>query len=104
MPFIIAALVDALEWLFTTYIGLWIVKAFVFLGISLGVQHFVVGPFLDQIKALANAGVGGGELGQTALAWMGVLKFDRCISMIISAVAAKYTVNAAKLFLQKRST
>lgn len=103
MSVIIAALIDALEWLFKTKLGQWIVAAFVFLGISFGTSKLVVQPSLDAIKALANGGVGSSDLAAITLQWMGVLKFDVAITMILSAVATKYGVQAGKLFLQKRS-
>jgi hypothetical protein len=102
MPVFIAALVDALLWLFKSRLGLILVSAFAWLGIQFGVQHLVVAPALDTLRSLASGGAGGGSFASEAYNWLGVLNFDRALSMVISAVTTKYAVTGAKLFLQKR--
>ncbi|MEO7702914.1 MAG: DUF2523 family protein [Opitutus sp.] len=103
MPFLIAALLDALEWLFATRLGLWVVSAFAFLGISFGTQKFVVQPLLDELQTLAGGVSSSSDFGSMALSWLGLLNFDKALAMIISAVATKYAVSATRLFLQKKA-
>jgi hypothetical protein len=103
MPIFIAALLDGLEWLFSTRLGLWIVQAFAFVGLSFGTQHLIVAPALSQLQTLATSGMGSTTFSGLALQWMGVLNFDKALSMIVSAVTTKYAVTAGRLFLQKRS-
>ncbi|CAD7716636.1 hypothetical protein LMG31884_22630 [Xanthomonas hydrangeae] len=103
MPFLIAQLVTALAWLFKSRIGLWIMTAFVWLGINFGTIKMVVEPAIDLLTGYAQSmGSGNGELGATALAWFGVMQFDKALTMVISAVAAKHAIMQGRLFLFKR--
>ena len=38
----------------------------------------------------------------TAIAWMGVLNFDKAITMVISAIVTKHVLTQGRLFLFKR--
>ncbi|WP_434989693.1 DUF2523 domain-containing protein [Xanthomonas melonis] len=103
MPWLIAQLVAGLAWLFKSRIGLWIMTALVWLGINFGTIKMVVEPAIDLLKGYAEGmGNGNGQLGADAMAWFGVLQFDKALTMVISAVAAKHAIMQGRLFLFKR--
>lgn len=99
-------LLNGLRTLLASRYGAWIAGAAVWLGISLGSQTVIVGPVLDQVTAYAQDLGQGSDLGTVAaaaLAWVGVLKFDIFLTMVLSAIATKHSIGATKLFLQRRS-
>lgn len=102
MPALVGALIAALSWLFRSRIGLWVMTALAWLGINFGTIKMVIDPAIDLLKGYAQGLGGGGQLGATAMQWMGVLNFDRALTMIISAVAAKHAIMQGRLFLFKR--
>jgi hypothetical protein len=102
MGAVIGVLVSALAWLFKSRIGLWIATALVWLGINLTTVTLLVEPILDQIQGLAQGGFGGGSYGVWISAWVGVLGFDKCLTMIGSAYLTKKALTAGRLFLWKR--
>lgn len=103
MPQLIGALIAGLAWLFKSRIGLWVMTAMAWLGINFGTIKMVVEPAIDLLKGYAQGmGGGSGELGATAMQWFGVLQFDRALTMVISAVAAKHAIMQGRLFLFKR--
>ena len=61
------------------------------------------GADVGQLPDLRDKGGGaGGEFGAAALAWVGVLRFDQAVTMVISAVAAKKAIQATRVFLSKK--
>jgi hypothetical protein len=100
MPAIIAALVSALRIMFMAKMGLMAVKLLAFLGLQFVTHKYAIGPLLSQLTAYATAaGSAGGDFGANLVAWMGVLNFDRAISMVISAYSTRATIMQAKTFL-----
>lgn len=95
-------IVSGLAWLFKSRIGLFIVTAFTWLGINLGTIKLVLDPAIAQLRAYAQAGYGGGDLGATAMAWLGVLNFDKALTMVISAIVAKHAIMQGRLYLFKK--
>lgn len=90
-------LLAALSRLFATRIGQWIAAAMAWLGLTWATQSAVVQPLIDEIKATAQ-GVSG-----PALEWLGYLQFDVALSMVFSALAAKYAIQAGRAFLMRRT-
>lgn len=99
---IVSAILSGLAWLFRNRIGQWIVAALAWMGLAWATTEFAVDPWLDLLEQHVS-GVGGGQLGATALQWFGVLKFDKCCTMIASAVVTKFGMESARAFLVKRS-
>lgn len=99
-----AKLVAALAKMVSTKIGQWFVALMLFLGIGLATHAAVVGPAIDEIRSMltANNG-GGGSLGTVALQWLGFLNFDKAVTMLLSAYAARQTLRGAKVFFAKRA-
>lgn len=103
MAWVIAQLVRALGWLYKSRLGLWIASALVWLGINLSTINIVIQPAIDALQGYAaGSGSGTGEYWQMGIAWMGVMNFDRALSMIISAIATKHGLAAGRLFLFKK--
>ena len=50
---------------------------------------------------MANAGMGGGQFAAFALNFLGIMNFDKALTMIISAVAAKHAVGAGRCFSKR---
>ena len=102
MPALIAILVNALRILFMSRIGLIIVSALAWLGLSFGTKKVAIQPAIDALTSYMNFG-GGGSLAAAAIAYMGVLRFDTAVSMIISAYLTRNGVKAARVVLLRRS-
>lgn len=99
---LVTAAINALRLLFGTRLGVWVAAALAWLGISFASYKVVLDPALDQVRSIAQTG-GAGPYAADAIGWMGVLKFDQAITMLLGAYAAKHSVQAAKLFLARRS-
>jgi hypothetical protein len=97
-----AALIEAIGWLFKSRIGLWIATAAVWLGVNFATVHIVIQPAIDLIRGNVTGGFGGGLYGVWIGQWVGVLGFDRCMSMVVSAVITKKALSAGRLALFKR--
>ena len=104
LGWIISGITSAVMWLFKNRIGQMLTAVLGWFGVSLATYKLGVEPFINNLTSLAQAGAGGGEYAAVALQWMGLLKFDQAITMIISAVAAKHAVNAGRVFFRKASS
>ena len=90
------AIIGAIGWLLKNKLGQWIASSLIWLGISYGTQKLVIGPALDQIRGYMTGFSG------DLLQWLGLLQFDRAVTMILGAMATKAGLAAAKVFLAKR--
>lgn len=89
-------LLAALSRLFSSQIGQWIAAAMVWLGLSWATHSVAVGPIIAEIRAVAE-GTGG-----AALDWLGYLRFDVALTMVFSAISAKYAMQAGRVILTRR--
>jgi hypothetical protein len=97
-------LVVGLGVLLKSRLGLFIASAAVWLGISFTTIKLVVQPAIAALQAYSTgSAVSSGEFGAAALAYLGILEFDRALTMIISAVATKHLVSQGRLFLSRRA-
>lgn len=80
--------------------GEWVTALFVALGIGLATHSLVVDPLLDELRSIAQGS--GNDAGNVALQWLGFLNFDKAFTMILSAIAAKESIRAAKVYLARR--
>lgn len=92
MPAIIAWLLGALE----TRIGSIIISGLLTLGFSFTSYTFTVAPLRNYISQVA------GGIPSMGLQVLGFLGVDAAITMLLSAVAAKYTINGVKSVLERR--
>jgi hypothetical protein len=100
---LISGLIAGLLWLFKSRIGLFIVSAMAWLGINWGTMKLAIEPAIDLLTGYAqSAGNASGQFGSVAVQWMGLLNFDKALTMVISAVAAKHAVMQGRLWLFKR--
>lgn len=100
---IISGVASGLMWLFKNRLGQMLTGILVWFGVSMASYKLGVEPFIEQVESMAQSGGGGGQFAATAMAWLGVLKFDVALTMIISAVAAKHAVNAGRVFFKRRA-
>lgn len=99
---IVAGVITGITYMFKTKLGLFVMGAMVWLGVNWGSYKLIIEPGIDLLLDYAQGGMGGGEYAATAIAWMGVLKFDVSITMVISAIVAKHAAMQGRLFLFKR--
>ena len=99
-----ASVVAGITYMYKTKLGLFVMAAMVWLGINFATIKMAIEPAIDLLRQYADGGLGqgGGEFADTAIAWMGVLNFDKALTMIISAVITKHAVMQGRLFLFKR--
>ena len=100
---LVAAIVTAFTHMFRTKLGLFVMGAMLWLGINFASMKIIVGPAMQLLRDAANpSAIGaGGDFAMTAVAWLGVLNFDRAITMILSAVYTRHAVNSARLYLTR---
>ncbi|MEN5264242.1 DUF2523 family protein [Stenotrophomonas sp. TWI587] len=103
MPLFISALLSALAALFRSRLGTWAVEVLAWLGLAWATHQFAVEPWLNNMKNAIQGGTPGGEWGAILIAYAGLMKFDQACTMIASAVATKFAVNAARAVLVKRT-
>jgi hypothetical protein len=102
MPVFIGFLIDGIIWMFRTRLGFFIASAMVWLGVSWGTTKLVVTPVVSALESyMAPGGIGASPIGAACVSWLGVLCFDKAITMICSAYVAKQSATAARLFLVK---
>lgn len=104
MPAFIAAFFEGFLFFFKTRIGFFVVTLLTWLGVNYGSVHLVLDPIIAAIKGYTTGVGGAGQYGHIALDWIAYLHFDRALTMIFSAYAAKYSILNARLFLFKRGT
>jgi len=104
LGWIISGITSAVLWLFKNRIGQMLTAVLGWFGVSLASYKFGVEPFIEHLESLATSGMGGGDYAAVALQWMGLLNFDKALTMIISAVAARHAMNAGRVFFRKAAT
>jgi len=99
---IVAGVISGITYMYRTKLGLFIMSAMIWLGINFATVKIAIEPAIDLLQGYASGGMPGGEFGTAAVQWMGVLNFDRAITMVISAIVSKHAVMQGRLFLFKR--
>lgn len=93
-------LIQGLSGAMKTKTGQWTTALLLALGIGLATNEFAVQPMLDAM--LDQAKTGGSQAGNVALQWLGFLNFDKAVTMVFSAYAARNVMKGAKVFLSRR--
>jgi hypothetical protein len=101
MPAVVALLVTLLRVMLMAKIGAFVVKLLAFFGFTWATNKFAIDPAMDFIRTHMNAHPAG-EFAAWAFQWLGVLRVDQAISMLLSAYAAAWTIKGAKVFLMKQ--
>lgn len=96
-----ATLVNLLRIMLFAKAGALVAKILLFFGLAWSTMEFAVDPLISQIEGMINTGAGSGGMGAAAMQWMGVLKFDKALSMILSAYTAAWSIRSFKAFLGK---
>jgi hypothetical protein len=100
---IVAGIVTGISYMYRTKLGLFIMMAMVWLGINFASLKIVLEPAIDLLLGYANGGGGsGGEYATVAWGWLGVMNFDKALTMIVSAVVTRHATMQGRLFLFRR--
>lgn len=99
---IVAGVVSGITYMFKTKLGMFIMGALVWLGLSFGSMALVVQPALDVMYGYLDAAGAVGQYAQYAMKWVGVMNLDRAVTMIGSSIAARHAANAGRMFLFAR--
>ncbi len=95
---VISTAINSLRVMLFTWNGSFALGILAFFGLTWGVHRVIMTPSIGFIQNLMGGGPGG-EFGATAIAWMGVLRFDVAVSMIVGALVARAAISAAKAAL-----
>lgn len=102
MHVVVVWIVQAFMWVMRSKLGYFIAAALLWLGINITAVTVVVQPAIDMLTAMANnAGSAQGDLGAVAFQWMGVLRFDQALTMIISAYATRNLIHNGRIMFFK---
>lgn len=99
---IVTGVVAGITYMFKTKLGLFLMGAMIWLGVNWGTIKIIVEPAIDLLYGYANSAGSGGVYAVAAGQWMGVMQFDRAITMVVSAIVAKNAVVQGRLFLFKK--
>lgn len=102
MQFIIGALVSGIAYLFRNRLGLFVASAIAWLGLSFVTQKVLLQPAMDTLLGYAGDMQGGSGLAAIAGQWIGMLKFDVALTMLISAYGMRQAIQQGRVFLAKR--
>lgn len=91
----LAWLISGLSKLVKNRLGTWLGAAMGWFGLQWSSDTFLFQPILDQMTAIANSQVG------DALQWLGYLKFDQALTMVMSAIAIRFGLTSGKAFLRR---
>lgn len=81
--------------------GQFIALGLLWLGLSIGTYTIAIQPTLDMISDYMTQNVGSGNVAVAMRQWMGVMKFDIAVSMIVSAYGIRKLAQAGKVFLKR---
>lgn len=90
MPIFLGAIWASFQRFAMTRVGMWVVSAMIFLGISLASHEVLVGPIIDRIR-------GTGGLPADVMAWAGAFGVDKVLTMLLSAYATLAVKGGVKL-------
>ncbi len=95
-----------LGYMMKTRLGLFIATAFLWLGINFASINLIIEPTIDVLTgAVNNVRTGGTGAAAGALSqYVGLMQFDKAITMVVSAVITKHALLKGRLFLFRRGT
>ncbi len=88
-------ILHGLSVLFANRAGTWVAAAMSWLGITFGSVTYLLDPLINQVQGIL------GDADSVAMGWLGYLKVDIAMTMILSAVTIRYGFNATKLFIKR---
>lgn len=97
-------LLVAIGSLMKSRLGMFILAAFMWLGINFTTIKIIIEPALDVLTGLAEtAGTGGSgsAVAMAAAQYMGIMKFDLAITMVISAIVSRNLVQSGGMRLTR---
>lgn len=98
-----AFVINLLRILLMAKLGAMIASILLFFGLVWGTNKFAIGPAFDFLQNhMASLSGVGGEYGAVMFAWLGVLRFDQAVTMVLSAYTAAWTIKSAKVFLMRQ--
>lgn len=84
-------------------VGQFIALGLLWLGLSIGTYTVAIQPTLDLIGDLMTTNHGTGNVAVAMRQWIGVIKFDIAVSMIVSAYGIRKLAQAGRVFLKRRA-
>lgn len=103
MPVIAGGIVAALLWMVRSRIGMILTTILIWLGVSVASHTVIVAPLIDAIKSSVLGMDNLDGFAGRAIEYVRFLGFDRALTMVFSAYAARVAVSGAKVFLAKRA-
>lgn len=96
-------LVVAIGTMMKSRLGMFILAAMMWLGINFTTVKIIIEPALDVLTGFAQtAGTGNGTaIGMAMAQYMGIMKFDLAITMVISAIVSRNLVQSQGLRLTR---
>lgn len=96
-------LIVAIGHLMKSRLGMFILAAMMWLGINFTTVKIIIEPALDVLTGYAQAaGQGGGSaVAMAAAQYMGIMKLDLAITMIISAIVSRNLVQSGGMRLTR---
>lgn len=89
--------------LFNSKIATWAATIFAWLGLQVAFGTFAFEPLIDQVYAFAQGidANNGNRFATAAMEWLGFLKFDKVLTMLISAHVIDFAAMSGRVFLRK---
>lgn len=94
--------INALRVMLFVQAGKIIVGILGFFGLTYATNKYAVAPLLSAIQSMVNTGPTG-EFGSAVMEWMGLMRFDQALTMLISAWTIAFAIKSAKTFLKVTS-
>jgi hypothetical protein len=93
-------IINMLRMMLFVHAGKIVVGILGFIGLNFVADHYVIDPMLDQIRAMMATGPTG-TWGALMIQYMGILRFDQAVSMMLSAWVMVQTIKNGKILLSK---
>lgn len=88
---LVAALVPVLLWVARIVAVSMVLRVLVTLGLSLVAYKYAIGPMVSAARNAATA------IPPNLAQWLGLLRFDQAVTIILSAVVIRYAMRAVHL-------
>jgi len=103
MPVLVGWIISAVVWLFKNRIGFFLLSILAWLGIAFATTTVLVTPIINEIQAYVAGMSAEGSFGESAMAYLRYLQFDKALTMVFSAYAARAGLSAGRVFMAKRA-
>lgn len=98
---LVPIVVTAMRVMLLAKAGAFVAKCIMFFGFTWATNKFAIQPAFDELRNHMQA-TPSGEYGALMVQWLGVLRFDQAVTMVISAYIAAWTIKGARVWLAKQ--